>query len=173
MAVRKKCGLIAAVAVVIIVAALAVSLRWWEGSPGRPAPNKLPLKVKLYYYNETRDREMHGYVSCSLDAVLPVEREIPYTKGPVRETIWLLLKGELTEQERAAGFSTEFPHPEFKFLGANLKNGLLTLKFADPTNFTSGGACRTSLLAAQIVKTAKQFSGVREVRFEPETLFQP
>lgn len=131
------------------------------------------LKVKLFYYNEARDRELTGTISCSPEAVLPVEREIPYTKTPIQDTIRLLLKGELTAQERASGFSTEFPHPEFELLGASLKGGVLTLKFADPAGFTSGGACRTGLLAAQIIKTAQQFPGVREVRFEPETLFQP
>ncbi len=143
-----------------------------EPGPGK-APAPMPLKVQLYYYNETRDKELTGAISCSPEAVLPVEREIPYTKTPIQDTIRLLLEGELTAQERAEGFSTEFPHPDFKLLGASLKNGVLTLKFADPTGFASGGSCRTGLLAAQIIKTAKQFPGVREVRFEPETLFQP
>lgn len=163
----------------VTVGAIAVGLYLWQSSlrPREGAPESgeapAPLKVKLYYYNETKDRELTGAISCSPEAVLPVEREIPYTKTPIQDTIRLLLKGELTAQERASGFSTEFPHPEFKLLGASLKGGVLTLKFADPKGFTSGGACRTSLLAAQIIKTAQQFPEVREVRFEPETLFQP
>ncbi|MGQ9477280.1 MAG: GerMN domain-containing protein [Candidatus Bipolaricaulia bacterium] len=173
--------------VLAIVGAIAigggVSLYLWQRSlrEGVPEPGlglgpgkaPAPLKVQLYYYNETRDKELTGTISCSPEAVLPVEREIPYTKTPIQDTIRLLLEGELTAQERAEGFATEFPHSEFKLLGASLKRGVLTLKFADPTGFTSGGSCRTGLLAAQIIKTAKQFPDVREVRFEPESLFQP
>jgi hypothetical protein len=58
-------------------------------------------------------------------------------------------------------------------MGANLKEGILTLEFADPQNKTGGGACRTGILRGQIETTAKQFDGVNEVRFIPEELFQP
>jgi spore germination protein GerM len=164
-------------AVIGLAIGVGVGLYFWVGSRREPSPEPgkapVPLKVKLYYYNEAKDKELTGAISCSPEAVLPVEREIPPTKTPIQDTIRLLLKGELTKEERAAGFSTEFPHPEFKLLGASLKDGVLTLKFADPRGFSSGGACRTSLLAAQIIKTAEQFPGVRAIRFEPETLFQP
>jgi len=128
--------------------------------------------VTLHYYNQIKGEEVGD--PCSPDAVLPVEREIPATITPIQDTIRLLIEGNLTEEERAAGFSTEFPHPEFKLLGATLKDGILTLEFADPALFTIGGSCRVLLLAAQIEKTAKQFPEVEEVRFEPEeSLFQP
>jgi len=131
------------------------------------------IKVNLYYYNQIKDKEIAGYISCSPDAVLPVEREIPVTKTPIQDTIKLLIVGELTEKEETAGFSTEFPHQEFKLLDTDLKDGILTLEFSEVFGFTTGGACRVGLLATQIRKTAKQFSEVKEVFFEPESLFQP
>jgi len=129
------------------------------------------IAVKLYYYNKTKAEEIGD--PCSLDAVLPVEREIPITQTPIQDTVKLLIKGQLTEQEKASGFYTEFPLSGFELLGATLKDGVLTLQFADPANKTGGGSCRVRLLWAQIQKTAMQFPEVKEVRFEPEELFQP
>lgn len=138
-----------------------------------PALTATPSKctVRLYYHNRIKGEEIGD--TCSPDAVLPVEREIPLTETLIEDTIRLLIKGELTEEERVAGFSTEFPHPEFKLLSATLEDGVLTVQFADPAGFTVGGSCRVRILWAQIEKTAKQFPGVKGVRFEPEFLFQP
>ncbi|MFH1362248.1 MAG: GerMN domain-containing protein [bacterium] len=119
------------------------------------------LKVKLFYYNQRADK------------VASVERTIPLSQAPIKETINLLLKGELSPQEKSQGFSTEFPHPEFKLLGAALKNGQLALMFTEVPGFTSGGAARVNLLASQIRQTALQFSQVKKVVFDPEYLFQP
>jgi len=131
-------------------------------------------EIKLYYYNIERDKEINsGAVGCSENAVLGVNREIPVSSTPIQDTINLLIKGELTEQEKDSGFSTEFPNPDFKLLGANLKDGVLTLEFTEVPGFTTGGACRVGILAAEITKTAKQFTEVNEVVFKPESLFQP
>ncbi len=129
------------------------------------------VTVKLYYYNKTKAEEIGD--ACNPDAVLPLEREIPTTKTPIQDTVKLLIKGQLTEQEKTAGFYTEFPLSGVELLGANLKDGVLTLQFADPSNRTGGGSCRVRLLWAQIQKTAQQFPDVQTVRFEPEELFQP
>ena len=132
---------------------------------------KAVMGIKLHYYNKTKAQELGD--ACSPDAVLPVERELPATNTPIQDTIRLLIEGKLTEQERDAGFYTEFPLAQFELLSANLRDGVLTLKFADPASKTVGGSCRVRLLWAQIQKTAKQFPEVKEVRFEPEELFQP
>lgn len=129
--------------------------------------------VKLFYYHEPSDRDAGGNVGCSPDAVLPVEREIPVTMSPVKDTIALLLKGNVTAAEKAQGFSTEFPNAGFSLSSANLKNGTLTLTFSDKNNFTTGGSCRVGILAAQVRKTAMQFPEVKEVVILPEELFQP
>ncbi len=126
-------------------------------------------KVKLYYYNKNYDPKF----DCLAEAVMPVEREMPKTDTLIQDTINLLIKGEITEQEKLAGFSSEFPNSEFKLLGATLDNKVLTLNFTEVPSFTTGGTCRIGLLAAQITKTAKQFEGVKEVKFSPNELFQP
>ena len=130
-------------------------------------------KIQLYYYNQKRDKEIADYIPCSPEAVLPVYREIFLNQTPVQDTINLLLQGNITQEEKEAGFSPIFPLEGVKLVGANLKNGTLTLEFEDPFNKTGGGSCMVRLLWAQIEKTAKQFSEIDEVKFTPEWLFQP
>ncbi len=105
---------------------------------------------------------------------MSVDREIPDNENKIADTINLLLEGKLSTAEKSAGFQTEFPQPDFRLLSTNLdENGTLTLEFDDPENFTSGGSCRVTILANQIIKTARQFPEVKVVKFKPETLFQP
>ena len=129
-------------------------------------------EVQLFYYNLKKDKEIAKWIPCSPDALLPVKRTIPITKTPIQDTIRLLLEGKLTEEEKSQGFQTEFPLPGLSLTGANLKNGVLFLEFADPNNSSSGGACRVNLIRHQIIKTAQQFPEVKEVKL-PELLFQP
>ena len=133
-------------------------------------------KVLLYYYNSEQDKDDQDNVKCSRDGLVPIEREIPLTKTPIKDTINLLLKGKenLTQEEINQGISTEYPLAGLSLTEVNLKeNGTLILKFNDSLNKTSGGSCRVGILWFQIEKTAKQFSGVKEVQFLPEELFQP
>ncbi len=130
-------------------------------------------KINLFYYNKIKDQEMGDYVPCGREAVLAVPREIPLTMTPIQDAVNLLLQGALSDEEKLAGFQTEFPLGGFKLIGANMVSGALTLKFDDPETRSGGGSCRASLLWGQISKTALQFPEVKEVRFEPETLFQP
>jgi len=129
--------------------------------------------VQLYYYDPEEDTDASGNILCSRSGLVAVDREIPRTTTPIQDTIKLLIQGELTTLEEAAGITTEFPLPGFTLLSASLSNGVLTLQFADPQNQTSGGACRAGILWFQIEETAKQFPEVNEVRFIPEDLFQP
>jgi len=131
------------------------------------------MTVKLYYYNIEKDREIADYLPCSEDAVLPVERTITATKSPLKDTLELLLEGEILPRESDEGFQTEFPSAEFELESAVTEDGTATLEFSDPEGFTIGGSCRTSLLYQQIKKTALQFDTVDEVIIQPETLFQP
>lgn len=125
--------------------------------------------VQLFYYNTTLDPK----IDCMSEAVVPVNRQIPITKTPIQDTVRLLIEGKVTEKEKTEGFGTEFPHLEFKLLGATLKDGILTLDFPEIPTFTSGGSCRVGLLRAEIEKTAKQFPEVREVRYTKLGMFQP
>ncbi|HEU0085385.1 MAG TPA: Gmad2 immunoglobulin-like domain-containing protein [Candidatus Paceibacterota bacterium] len=130
-------------------------------------------KVNLYYYNSEKDKDASGNVQCTAAGLVAVQRDIPVTQTPIQDTISLLLRGELTAAERAQGLTTEFPLSGVTLSGANLASGVLTLGFNDPNNRTGGGSCRIAVLWAQIRQTALQFDGVSQVRFTPDTLFQP
>jgi len=153
--------------IVIVLAIVLFAIFNSQPVQNEPEVNKIP--VLLFYYKQSDDESL----ACGPDAILPVMREIEATQTPIQDTINLLIKGELTEEERALGFTTEFPNPDFKLLGANLKDGVLYLEFTEVPGFTTGGSCRISLLTNQIIKTAKQFPGVNEVVLLPESLFQP
>lgn len=159
------------IALVFVLAAAAATLYLI----GPQKQDKTEVKtVKLYYYNKTKDTDAAGQIRCSPDSVVPVERKIS-GKQPIAETISLLLKGDIRENEKDAGFETEFPHPDFRLKDVALDKGTgqLTLSFTSVPGFTTGGSCRTGLLYAQIEKTALQFDEVREVALRPEFLFQP
>jgi hypothetical protein len=129
------------------------------------------IQVDLYYFNQNRADQIGD--PCNPAAVRAVSREIPITQTPIQDTIRLLIQGKLAQEEEQRGFSTNFPGEGFELTGANLEDGALTLAFDDPNNFTSGGSCRVGILKAQIERTAQQFTEVDEIRFQPETLFQP
>lgn len=133
-------------------------------------------QVNLFYYNPERDKDELGNIKCSRDGLVAVERKMPASQTPIRDTISFLLEGRenLTESDIAQGITTEYPLEGFSLVEANLKeNGTLILKFDDPLNKTSGGSCRVGILWFQVEATAKQFSEVQKVEFLPEELFQP
>lgn len=132
-------------------------------------PEEAQRLIKLFYYNSLADKNK----DLNESYVLPVERRAPVSNTPIQDTINLLLKGDLSLEERNLGFETEFPLDGFGLEGANLKEGVLTLEFRDVFGKTVGGSSRVDLLWAQIKKTAEQFPEVREVKFSPELLFQP
>lgn len=129
--------------------------------------------VQLYYYNPELDMDASGNILCSSQGLVAVERAIPRTATPLQDAVQVLLQGALTFEERARGITTEFPLPDLALTSASLRNGHLTLAFADPRGSTVGGSCRVSILWAQISATAKQFSGVNTLSFTPAELFQP
>lgn len=134
---------------------------------------KEDLKIKLYYYNPELDKDDSGNIMCSRNGLMAVEREVAVTKTPIQDAIKLLLLGQITEQEKSQGISTEYPLDGFSLKGASLKDSILTLEFMDLNNKTVGGSCRVGILWFQIEATAKQFQEVQRVRFLPEDIFQP
>ena len=127
------------------------------------------VTVKLYYPNST----LTNADVCSQDSLAPVERQIAKTATPLTDTINLLIQGGLTVDEKARGFSTEFPNTGFKLTSAAIVNGTAKLTFTEVPGFTGGGSCRMAIMAGSIAKTAKQFPSVTNVTFSPESLFQP
>ena len=130
------------------------------------------MRITLYYYNPALDQGPGG-AQCSKNGLVAVERTIPQTTTPLAEAIRLLLRGELSPQERAQGVTSEFPLAGVMLMSASIQDKVATLTFSDPQNKTGGGSCRVAILWAQIEATAKQFSTVMSVRFMPEELFQP
>lgn len=128
--------------------------------------------IKLYFYNPALDQGPGG-VQCSRNGLVAVERVVPQTTTPLSDAVKLLLRGEISEEEKTSGIESEFPLPGLTLKSASLTDGVATLTFDDPQNKTVGGSCRTGILWAQIEATAKQFPTVKSVRFMPEELFQP
>ena len=129
------------------------------------------MTVKLYYKNFKLDPEV---LDCSADGF--VERTIPKTTTPLTDAIKLLLINDLTSGEKALGFESEFntnvASKKVTLISASVTSGTATLNISDPDDFTSGGSCRSGILASQFTKTAKQFSTVTNVEL-PSGLFQP
>lgn len=129
--------------------------------------------IKLYYYNRTRDREIADFISCSEDAVLPIEREIPVTMTPIQDTIKLFLRAKLTDQEKELGFDPVSPNKLSALISANLKDGHLILRFEKMPGAHVGGSCLSVLMNTELAKTIQQFSEVETLDFEPRELFEP
>jgi hypothetical protein len=130
-------------------------------------------KINLYYYNPELDKDDSGNVQCSRDGLVEVEREIAITETPIQDAIKLLISGQLTDQEKLQGITTEYPLEGFSLKGASTADKVLTLEFLDLNNKASGGSCRAGILWFQIEATAMQFPEVEKVRFIPEDIFQP
>ena len=172
------------VIILLALAAIAVGAVFYFSGSMAPGAAKKPggnaavpvretRKIILYYYNSEIDKDANGNARCGRGGLGQTSREIPATETPIQDAINLLIKGELTDNEKRAGLTTEFPLPGLALKTANLDAGVLTLEFNDPQNRTGGGACRAGVLWYQIEATAKQFPQVGSVRFLPETLFQP
>ena len=141
-----------------------------SGLPQNTAEIRVPIRfsdvstqtrtIKLYKYDETKDKDASGNILCSAKGLVAVERTIPLTNTPIQDAVKALLR----EESSLSSVS---------LTSASLSGGVLTLTFSDPQNQTGGGSCRVSVLRAQIEATAKQFAGVNSVRIMPNTVFQP
>ncbi len=129
-------------------------------------------EISLFYYNSENDKDEQGNVLCSEKGLVPIKAFLP-SDNIIKETIQLLIQGNVPEGAKNEGVSTEYPLEGFELKEAENKNGVLTLTFVDPYSKTTGGACRTTILYLQIEKTAKQFADVKEVVIKPDYLFQP
>lgn len=135
--------------------------------------NEEGVPVHLYYYDPKKDVDERGNILCSEKGLVFVERVLPRTQTPLRDAIALLIRGEIAEEEKGRGVTTEFPLTGLALASASIENGKALITFTDPQNTTGGGSCRVSILRAQIEATAKQFPSVKEVEILPEELFQP
>jgi len=139
-----------------------------SGLPQHAGELRVPVKfnpsaeatrnIKLYFYDENKDKDANGNVRCSAQGLVATDRSIAFTNTPIQDALKELFKEIL---------------PGVTLSGANLANGVLTLLISDPQNQTTGGSCKTTILRAQVEATAKQFGGVTEVRYLPPESFQP
>lgn len=131
--------------------------------------------VKFFYYDSRLDQDDAGNILCSQRGLVVWDHDIPFTATPIKDTIESFLNTPLPEEAAAAGLSSEFPLSGVFLESLNLdkNSGLLIIRLSDQYNQTGGGACRVSILKSQLEAVAKQFPEVKEVKFEPETLFQP
>jgi spore germination protein GerM len=133
-----------------------------------------PTKVGLYYFNQKEDAKLPMAQQINVTSIQPVYRNLPATDNIIRDTIALLLRGDITASDKTSGFISDFPYKDFRLLNATLQNdGTLVLEFTEIPGFTSGGSARMLILSNTIIKTAMQFKGVTKVQFVPDTLFQP
>lgn len=129
--------------------------------------------VKLYYYDLAHEQSVSNNTDCSKLGLRGVTRSIERIPRNLEQTIRLLIAGEMTDVERESGLSTEFPLEGFELVVATLEQGTLTLTFEDPYFKSSGGACRASILRAEIEQTALQFPTVQRVIIMPPDILQP
>ena len=135
---------------------------------------KWNTEVSLFYFNTKEDTKLPIEQQINVNSIIPVKRMISNSKNIIRDTVNLLVAGNLSQIEKDSWFTTEFPNKAFKLLNMDLnEEGVLTLTFSEVPGFTSGGSARMAILANSIAKTVKQFPQVREVEFMPEELFQP
>jgi len=120
--------------------------------------------VKLFYHNPSLDPQNY---TCDANDFISVS--IPKTATPLKDSIEKLISQYfLTDKTYGSRAKT------FVLNSANIKNNIATLTFSDPDFFSSGGSCRVSIISDMIIKTALQFSTVKEVKFiGPNHLFQP
>lgn len=164
-------GLASTLLLLIITGAGYLILSKPDAPQGTSTTEAAPLR--LFYYNAEKDEDETGNVLCSSQGLDAVERELSLDQTSIEEAVKLLLKGGLSADEKGRGISTEYPLPGLTLKSAIQSGDVVTLTFDDPQNKTSGGACRASILRAQIEATAKQFPGVQTVEIQPEDLFQP
>ncbi|MDE2019466.1 MAG: GerMN domain-containing protein [Patescibacteria group bacterium] len=168
---RENLALIGALLLLAIIAIPTVFFFLRHKTPA-VLETEATIPIVLYFYDPAQDQGPGGS-QCGRNGLVAVNRVLPQTQTPLRDTIALLLRGEITAEERARGLTTELPLPGVALADAEIQDGAATLTFTDPQNRTSGGSCRAALLWREIEATAKQFPSVQSVRFLPEYLFQP
>lgn len=154
-----------------LVLAVCIVVVWFVMRPQIEAPPPTRT-VEFFYYNAEQDKDEQGQLLCSQEGLVPVSREVA-ADASTQNILEQFLRGELSDEERAAGVTTEFPLERLTLDTVQQQDNTLILTFSDPLNKTSGGSCRASILWAQIEATTKVIKNVEQVQFLPEELFQP
>lgn len=132
--------------------------------------NQEKIKVKLAVFNEDSD-------NCSSTSY--VERNIPKSDTPLKDTLELLLTDKLTTDEQKTGYrnmlsnDTDWPDKRIYLKSTVINNGVATITIDDPEVMTVGGSCRVGVMKSAIENTALQFPNITKVIVLPELAFQP
>ncbi len=129
--------------------------------------------VKFYYYDAAKDKDEQGNIRCSQQGLVAINRQLPVSISPIKDTLQAFLNNPLSEADKAAGLTSEFPLAGVSLVDLALRDGNLIVQLADPNNKTSGGSCRVAILRQQLEAVVRQFPEVKTVVFQPEELFQP
>lgn len=142
-----------------------------DGKSRENATNIKYRTVKIFYYDFSQDMcndAENGYKK----GLVAGEREVPDSdniEDVIRDTVNLLLRGELKESEKGKEIYAMYPLEDFELKDVALdKEGVLSLTFADPKYKTSGGSCQVGVLRSLLDATVKQFSEVKKLEILPK-----
>ena len=113
------------------------------------------MKLKAYFNNNKLDP------SISCDKVFSVERTVFKNPGFGRIALEELFKGP-TDKEKNDGYFTSI-NPGVKIQSLYIEDGVVKADLDQTLQEGVGGSCRVTSIRAQIVNTAKQFPGVKDV----------
>lgn len=143
---------------------IIIEVLWFSPKDGSELDKvSIPIKVnmgdtdsvKVYFGNNIMDPQ----ISC--DKVYPVERIIPHTIAPAKESIELLLSG-ISSNEAEKGYSTSISYG-VELQKLTIENGVAKADFNDVLLSYGGGSCSAIAIRSQIEETLKQFSSVNNV----------
>jgi len=113
------------------------------------------MTVKAFFNNNKLDS------SISCDKVFPVERAVFKNPGFGKIALEELFKGP-TDKEKNDGYFTSI-NSGVKIQSLYIEDGVVKADFDQTLQEGVGGSCRVTSVRSQIVNTAKQFPGVKDV----------
>jgi hypothetical protein len=118
------------------------------------------MRVRIYLIALEDNGQSGEKVGCD-DSVVPVEVEVPYTRGVLRAALGKLLS--LREQYYGqSGLYNALYQSSLQVENVVIEGGVATINLTG--TLMLGGVCDNPRVKAQIEETALQFSTVREVR---------
>ncbi|GEM_PF-1457710 len=113
------------------------------------------MTVKAFFNNNKLD------LAVSCNKVFSVERTVFRSPSVGRIALEELFKGP-TDKEKNNGYFTSI-NPGVKIQSLYIEDGVVKADFDQTLEQGVGGSCRVTSIRAQIVSTAKQFPGVKDV----------
>lgn len=128
----------------------------WQRTSLSPSASESEI-VQVYFGNSVLSEN-----SLMCDQVFGVARQIEVANDPLSESLDLLLQG-VTDEETALGYFSGISVPT-RLVSLELVGDEAVVTFGHELTAVSSGACRVTLIRAQIEQTLKQFSDVKQVK---------